>query len=145
MVDTFGASGVPGMGPKTTSASREFLTKATHVEVKGIRIEKDTQDTENDPVTKLRPGLVLIRVEEGDNAGKFVHAAHADCPADEDIIEAVILEGFHSMLNREGVVEDQVAHGVEHGFVDEDKVLWGTVDAGTIAALKDVMNLIKFA
>lgn len=140
-----GASELPGMGDKITSESREFLKNTTHVVVKGLRIDEDTQDSENDPVTKLRPGLVLIRVEDGPNEGKFVSASHADVPDDEDIVEAVILMGYHDMLGRDGVVHDQVAQGLEHGMVDESMIVWDTDDAGTIAALKDVMNLIKFS
>lgn len=140
-----GASGLPGMGTKVSpGTSREFLKEGQHFRTIGIRIDKDTEDADNSPVTKLRPGLVLVRVEDGVNAGKFVHVDHTDAPAAEDIKEACILYGDHDMLNPAGAVEDQQGAGVLHGIVEDAQILWGTDDALTIEAIKDILKLVHF-
>jgi hypothetical protein len=144
MEANFGDSGLPGMGPVIENSSRQFLKDGTHKLVVGIRIDKDTQDVDNDPVTKLRPGLVLVRVEGGDNDGHFVHLDHADAPDPGDVLVAVILMGYRPMLNREGEVEDKQEQGLVHGIVDEAQIIWGTDDEGTIDALKEVMRGVIF-
>lgn len=145
-MDGQGASSLPGMGAKTSPGeSREFLKDGSHKAVIGIHIDKDTQDVDNSTVTKLRPGLVLVRVEAaGDNQGMFVHVTHGDAPAAGDIVEACILMGDHNMLSREGVVEEQVGQGLIHGIVDDAQVIWGTADAGIIDAVKEVLKLVHF-
>lgn len=140
-----GVQSLPGLGPEVTSTSRKFITNNSHLAERGIRIDDATQDIGNTPVTKLRGGLVLVRVEAaGANLGKYVHVTHADAPAAGDIAAAVILMQDINMFDRAGVVEDKVASGLIHGFVTEASVIFGTADVGIIDAVKEVLPLVQF-
>lgn len=140
----FDQDSVPGMGPKIEGASRTFLAHS-FFQSRGIVIDKDTEDDANDPTTKLRPGLVLVKAIAGDAINKFVHSEHGDAPATNDITEAVILNGkYYSMLDKNGEVADQVGNGVWMGMADVDKVIFGTADAARIAALKAAMPGVTF-
>ena len=144
IIDPTGNQGMPGFSTRVDSDSREFRQKLHHFTEKGIQIHKDTQDTENSVVTKLRPGLALVRVEAGANAGLYVHAEHSDAPAAADVVDAVLLTVFLNMLGRDGAVENKSANGMDHGFVTEDQVLFGTDDASYIDAIKAALPLVKF-
>lgn len=147
MDPAYGASGLPGMGPTVDGESRTFLKNDTHFAELGIRIKSDTVDDTDGhtPTTKLRAGLVLVRVEAaGDHLGKYVEVGNASCPAEADIESAVILMGYVNMKGFDGEVEDKLASGLIHGFVDESKVIWGTADAGIIDAIKAVLPQVMF-
>jgi hypothetical protein len=139
-----GQDAIPGMGPRVDGTSRTFLAHS-HYETRGIIIDADTEDDGNDPTTKLRAGLVLVKVVAGPNVNKFVHSEHADAPADADITEAVILNGKDvNLLDKASEPEDKVATGVFHGLADEDKVFFGTAVGARIAAMKAAMPLVAF-
>lgn len=146
MDPAYGASGLPGMGPTVDGESRTFLKNDTHFAELGIRIKSDTVDDTDahTPTTKLRAGLVLVRVEAGDHTGKYVEVGNTSCPAEADIESAVILMGYVNMLGFDGAVEDKVASGLIHGFVVEDNVIFGTADAGIIDAIKAVLPQVMF-
>lgn len=75
----------------------------------GITIVDDAEDSgHTGKETILRAGLALVRIETGDDKGKFVPAAHADAPAAEDVQEAVILLETLNMEGKEGAVEEKI-------------------------------------
>ena len=133
------------MGPTVEQESFKFLKDNTHNFRRGVRIEKDTEDTgHTGKVHKLRAGLVLVRVEAGPNTGKYVHSAHADAPLTVDIEAAVLLMEVIDMRNKEGDREDKLASGLIHGLVNESEVVFGTADAARIAKIKEVLPLVQF-
>lgn len=153
-------SALPGLGAEVVQKSRTFIKQVDHILSRGIRIHKDTLDklhlTDPDgvgPNTTLRAGLVLVRVESGGEINKFVHAfdptteaadAHADAPLTADIAEAVILMEFTNMLDSTSTAVDRQGSGLEHGIVDEDKIIFGTANAARIDKLKLVAKIVKF-
>ncbi len=138
-----GASRFPGLDAKEVQTSRKFLTDNNHLVRLGLRIEKDTADATNVPITKLRGGLVLTKLGGG-SAGKWGEFTHADSPGVGNLTESVILLEDVSMLNKAGVVEDQSASGLIHGFVKQSLVDFDTADAGEITELKDTNSLVRF-
>jgi len=141
-----GQSALPGIGPLEQQTSRVFLSNDEHVVVQAVKIDDTTQDVGNSVVTKLRPGLALVRVEAaGANLGKYVHVTHADAPAAPDIIRAVLLLEPINMKAKDGsTLEDKTASGLIHGFVTESQVIFGTADAPTIDAIKDALSQVMF-
>lgn len=142
--EQLGQQGLPGLGPKVEQESRAFLKDTTHIVRRGVRLDEDTEDTANTPVTKLRAGLVVVRVEAGANKNKYVSESHADAPLTASIVEAGILMQFINMKDRNDVLEDKTASVLIHGFVDNAQLLFGSADAARITALKDAMPLVKF-
>lgn len=144
---SMGDQALPGLTPLEQQTSRKFLTDNNHVVRIGVKLPSDVQDVGNSPVTKLRAGLALVRVEAaGANLGKYVHVTHADAPVAGDIVSAVLLMESINMLGKDGAVEAKVASGLVHGFVDEDQVIFGTADVPTIDAIKSVaLPLVRFA
>lgn len=146
MHDPNGTGGLPGFSTEQVQTSKKLLLHPEHKMVEGVRIVDTTVDDDNTPETKLRAGLVLVRVEEGVHAGMYVNADHYDAPAAGDIEKAVILLDYVNMLNRAGdAPEDKEAQGLIHGHVIEDEVIWGTDDAPTLAALRAAMANIIFS
>ena len=140
-----GEDALPGMGPEVSQAVRTpFLKDESWFLVKGVVIEKDSEDAGNvGKETTLRAGLILTRVEQGANAGKWVPADHADAEASGDVLHAVILKKDVNMLSKDGVtVKDQSAVGVWAGVIDEDAVNF--VDAGYRDDVVAIMNLCHF-
>lgn len=140
-----GANRMPGLSDEVLQESRSFLIDNNHVKRIGVRIEKDSVDAgHTDKTYVLRPGLVLVRVETGPNAGKYVPPDHNDAPADSDVEKAVILMEFIDMRKRSDPsdVEDQMASGLIHGFVDDSKIIY--VDANYKTEVQDVLKMVEF-
>lgn len=142
-----GSIGLPGLSDEIAQEARIFLTDDDHVKGKGVRIGKDTDDEANvGKEHKLRPGLAVVRVEAGGaTQGHYVDANHADAPNAASIVEAGLLMHGVDMRDREGSGrQDQPALVLKHGFVDVDKVDFGTADGPTIQAIKDALPLVQF-
>jgi len=142
-----GMDRLPGMGTRIDQVGGGFLKNPTHYLARSIRIHKDTQDLGNTPVTKLRTGLVLVRVESGANKNLYVHIGHADDPGTGSRVKAVILETpIATMLDDTGAgtVENKAGRGVIHGQVDEAAVIFGTANAPDIDDVKGILDLIEF-
>ena len=140
-MNNLGKNTLPGMSAVEDQESREYRKIFNAGDIyDGIRIAVDTLDVENAGKTHiLRPGLVLIRVEAGGSAGKYVHATHASVPAHADIKDCVVLNEFVNM-NETGASAEKLAHGLVHGVVSESLLLWGTADADDKAAMKAALK-----
>lgn len=124
--ENLGADRMPGMGPTIEQETFEpFLKDQSFIIRRGVVIEKDSEDAgHTGKETKLRPGVVVVRVETGANAGKYVPVDHADAPIAASVQQAGILEGVVNMRKRDGSddVEDQHALIVIGGVIDEDLI-----------------------
>ena len=140
-----GDNKLPGISTRRDMIARTFLLNDNHVMEKGVIIDDVTQDIGNTPVTQLRPGLALVRVEAaGVNQGKYVHATHADAPAAANILNAVILSVAVNMLDEDAVLVDKGAKGVIHGHVDQDQVIFGVGAGAVLDAIVAALNLVNF-
>jgi len=140
-----GNQGLPGLSTRVDQTSRKFLTDNNHKSERGMSLPSSVQDVGNTPVTKLRAGLVLVRVEAaGANLGKYVHVTHADAPAAVDIKSALLLMQDINMLGHDGAVEAKVASGLIHGFVDDTKLTYGTTDDQIKDSVRGALPLVMF-
>src|SRR5579872_4270321 len=76
-----GRGALPGQTPRVFQTQNNFLKSPDHYMTRGALVEATALDIGNTPTTKLRAGLVLVRVETGANAGQWVHLGHADDPS----------------------------------------------------------------
>lgn len=143
-----GVAGMPGIGTEVVQESRIFLKDPNHVVVRnGIIIDADAVDTDHTGKTHvLRPGLMLVRIEEGAKAGKYTDLDNDDAPEyDADIVDCVILRDYCDMRAKDvggaTAYEDKQAAGVIHGAVDDDQILYGGADAGRIAAAQATFTM----
>lgn len=140
-----GMEGLPKMGTRVDQTFNAFLKHPTHYFSRSIKIHKDTQDVGSTPVTKLRAGLVLVRVEAGANKNLYVHIGHADDPGTGNRVKAVILEHpIPTMLDEALVVENKGGRGVVHGFVDQSKVIFGTANVPDVDDIIGILNKVEF-
>lgn len=109
----------------------------------GIVIVADSEDSgHTGKETILRAGLALVRIETGDDKGKFVPAGHDDAPAAEDVQEAVILL---ETLNMEDTGSAQEKVGVKAmlaGTVADAKVFYD--DAAYKDAIQAALPRVSF-
>lgn len=144
-----GNSSTPGTTVRVTSQVRRFLEISEPVVKRGVSLDEASQDAANTPVTKLRPGLVVVKVVNGGaNDGKYVPIGHADAPVANDIVSggagAVILSEFVNMLGEDGTVEDKWVQGYIACYPTEAQVIFGTADQATIDAIKAAMPNAHF-
>ncbi len=142
-----GMDRMPGMGTRVDQVVAGFLKNPTHYFSRSIQIHADTQDVGNTPVTKLRAGLVLVRVETGANKNMYVHIGHADDPGTGSRVKAVILETpVATMLDDTGAgtLENKSGRGIVHGQVIESDVIFGTANAPDIDDVKGILELVEF-
>ncbi len=145
MEPQIGLGQLPGISDEQVMESRNFLTNTGHIVVRGVKIDKDSDDIANvGKESVLRGGLALVRVEAGLLAGKYVDVGHASAPAVGDIEAAVILMETIPLADVNATRQDKAGSGLIHGFVEEAQILWGTADAPTIAAIKAVLPLVQF-
>ena len=145
MEPQIGLGQLPGISDEQTMESRKFLKDTGHIVVRGVKIDKDTDDVAHvGKESVLRGGLALVRVEAGPLTGKYVDAGHASAPVAGDIESAVILMETMPLADVAATRQDKAGSGLIHGFVEEDQILWGTSDAPTIAAIKAVLPMVQF-
>lgn len=140
-----GATRMPGLSDEILQESRQFLTENNHFRTRGIKIASASVDVGHTGKTHiLRPGLALVRVEVGGNAGKYVPADHADAPDAVDLEKAVILMQFVDMRKRSDptTYEDQQASGLVHGFVDDAQIIY--VDGSYKDEIQGVLPMVEF-
>lgn len=140
---------LPGVSVKKTQVARRFLNQEAHIMTKGIIIPSDVVDAGGTPTTKLRPGLVLVKViAAGANQNKFVQVGHANAPAfaGGNITpgRAVILDDFVNMLDDDAVATERGAKGLVHGWVEDGQIVYGTATGSEITELRDAMPLVLF-
>ncbi len=136
--------GAPGLTPKETQATRNFLAQDHFVLEQGFWIDDASVDVDNTPTNKLQPGLAMVRVEAGANKNKYVPLDHADAPVTNDIKQTAILSYYVNLLDSTGVVEDKDAAGVIGGVVKLGQILFSGADANRQAAWKAVLPLVHF-
>jgi hypothetical protein len=139
-----GKNTLPGVTAPVFTASREFRKQKLQDEAKfGVVIDDASRDAGNVPVTTLRPGLVLVRVEAaGALQGMFVPSTHASAPLAADVEMSGILNEYVNMIESTGVAADKSAHIVRMGVADYAQLIWDTVDPVLIDSLRDAMPLV---
>ena len=139
-----GTGGLPGMGPVIQQTSRDFFRSHAWMLKRGIHLHPGTVDAGSVPTTKLRGGLVLVRVEAGTHKNKFVHPGHADAPTSGNVVQAVILLEDVNMLNESGAAADKSTWGLYGGYIDEDLIFFSGIAQGFIDDIKAKSKLILF-
>jgi hypothetical protein len=142
---TVGNDGLPKMGSTIEGEARVYANDDVHKQLKGVRVEKDSDDDLNTGKTySLRPGLVLLRAIAG-VTGKWVDESHPNAPADGDIVECGILDHYLDMRDDTAAArEDKVANVMVHGRVLTSQVIFGNANAARIAAIKAAMKNVIF-
>ncbi len=146
VTNTPGDFGLPGLGPKITMQTRKVLLNDKHVEYEGtVVIDADTVDAGSTPTDLLRPGMLLVRVETGPNAGKYVQFGHTDAPGSAGAVKkTVVLGNFVRMTGNDGNTADRQGIGIIHGRVDEGQIIYSTSDGATKTALRAGCPLVEF-
>ena len=142
-----GVGGAPGMDTEVVMEANVFALDNTHVAIKGVTIQKDTEDPDHTgKETKLQQGLVLVQIVDGEFAGQYTNPDATLAPEyDEDIEAAVILNHPVDMRGKDGLVEKKVGmQGFVHGRVDRALLFYGASDPARIAAIEAVMKLVSF-
>lgn len=140
-----GHNQMPGLGPLVEQQTVEFQEDIGHAAYDGVRIHKDTDDEGNvGSEHKLRPGLALVRIEAGGNAGMYADLDHADAPANADIKDVVILADWTDLKDKAGARQDVQAKVLIHGQVTNSKVVYNGADATRQAAAQAKAKLIRF-
>jgi hypothetical protein len=144
MNEHLGEDARPGMGPVVVQTAALVLKNESWFITRGVVIPSDAEDAGNTPVTKLRAGLVLVRVEAGgDNQGKYVPVDHDDAPVHGAVAHAAILMKPVNMIGRDGsTVEEMSAPALIAGWIDEDHVI--IVDEDYRDDVKRVLPLCYF-
>jgi hypothetical protein len=143
-MNTFGNDQLPGVDTPLDQVSFNPLAAhgSDHFVTKGILIEKDSVDaTHVGKTTILRAGTVLLR--GAGTAGKFVPAGHASAPANNAILEAVILAQTIEMRAKDGTKADKNASGYIHAFVKDASIFW-VDEAGYKTQMKAALPLVRF-
>jgi len=142
-----GIDALPGQTQVADQKSYAFLKNADHKIERGVIIDDASRDVGNTGETyKLRPGLVLVRVEAaGANQGKYVPLDHTDAPIDANILQAGVLYHLVDMRDKTGAsYADKGSSIITHGEVDEDQTWWSGANAARIAAAKAKMAGVWF-
>jgi hypothetical protein len=127
---------IPGLGASASNAPSEFrlCLHGSDTDV-GITVSAAAVDAGNTPVTTLRKGLVLGRIAESGTYKEYDPEAE-----DGSETAALILVDEVDLLQDavDGATpRDQLATGMQHGVVDESKLIG--CDAAAKAALDNVI------
>ena len=144
MDPALGTAGLPGYGPTINQTSRDFFRSHDGIRKRGLHLHSATVDSGSTPTTKLRGGLVLVRVETGTHKGKFVHPGHADAPTSGNVVQAAILLEDVNMLDESGVAQEKSTWGCIGGWVDEDLIFFSGIAGGYQDDIKAKSKLILF-
>ncbi|HEV3027553.1 MAG TPA: hypothetical protein VG457_08275 [Planctomycetota bacterium] len=140
-----GRGSLPGQTPRLFQTQNNFVKSPDHYMTRGALVEASAIDAGNTPTTKLRAGLVLVRVETGANAGQWVQLGHADDPGVGNRLWAIILFEAVNMLSRDMVTTEQKdVLGIVHGRVDNSKIIYGSVNPADIDDVQGILDQVYF-
>ena len=127
---------VPGIGAGSSNSPSEFRLSLHGIDTDvGITIDAAAVDAGNTPTTTLRKGLVLGKVTA---TGKYKQ--YDPNATDGTETAALILVDEVDMLQDStdgSTTRDQLATGMQHGVVDESKLVG--VDAAAKSALAHII------
>ncbi len=132
--DTF-----PGMGAVVEQQVRIYKRDGSKWErLESIEVDSASVDAGNTGnTTKLRPGLVLIKLA---SSSRYGPADHSDAPASSAVVapNVVILDHFLDTRDKSGTAVNKMAAGLVAGFVTDAQVIYvdGTYKSAVQAALK---------
>jgi len=136
-----GNDALPGIEAPVSQEVFEFLLDNDHLKSIGIVIDSASVDAGHTGRTQvLRAGTLLMTGAA--TGGKYVPAGHANAPASNAILSAVILEKTVDMRTKPNSVADKSGRGVIHGFVKDASLFY--VDNTYKTALKTALPLVAF-
>ena len=126
---------IPGFGASAANSPSEFRLSLHGLDTDvGVTIVSSAVDADNTPTTTLRKGLVLGKV-----AGSGKYKQYDPSAQDGSETAALILTDAVDLLqdSTDGDPRDQLATGMQHGVVDESKLVG--CDSAAKAALDGVI------
>jgi len=140
-----GQDQLPGVSDAVEQTQKVYKYDNVHAAFDGVRIHKDTDDEGNSGSEhKLRPGLVLVKVITGENAGMYVDLDHADAPANGDVSDVVILDEWKDLKDKTGTRQNVQAKVMVHGQVVDAQLEYNSADATRQGIAQGKAKLIRF-
>ncbi len=138
--------GLPGKTAKRSHLSRKvLLNEEPFMLSASVLVPSNAVDSTNSPTTKLRPGLVLVKVvAAGATKDKYVPQGHADAPLAAVMVDAIILSDFIQMLDIDNVAQEQQVQGWIHAIVDDAKILHDGAAAPEIDKAREILAMVHF-
>jgi len=127
---------IPGFGADSSNTPSEFRLSMHGVDTDvGVTLVSSAVDAGNTPTTTLRKGLVLGKVTA---SGKYKEYDPSAADGSETAVLILVDEADMLQDSTDGsTTRDQLATGMQHGVVDESKLVG--CDAAAKAALDNVI------